>query len=107
MNSQSRNMGNNIQTLQPPSLGTQGDETKPIIKTVKSKGPKQSKSRLQEYLDQQGHDIGGDSGGYDEDNFESDGMNAHIKLKGPKNPKSRKSKMNNGQINSDLEGTGD
>jgi len=77
-------MNNNIQTLQPPSLGTQGDETKPIIKNVKSKGPsKQSKSRLQEYLDQQGHDMSGPgSGGYDEEDFESDGMNpAHMRLK--------------------------
>jgi hypothetical protein len=48
------------------------------------------------------------SGGYDEEDFDSDGMNpAHMRIKAQKNQKSRKSKMNQNQNNSDLEGTGD
>lgn len=58
-------------------VGTAQDETKPIIKSVKQKGPVKSKSRLQEMMDQQvGQDgkIDG-SGGYDEEDLDSgDGM---------------------------------
>lgn len=68
-NQASRN--NHANTIQPPNQ----DETKPIIKSVKQKGPTKSKSRLHDYADQHGHENGAGSGGYEEEEFDSDAAN--------------------------------
>lgn len=81
----------------------QPDENKPIIKTVKQKAGSKPRSRMQDYVDQHGQDPNG-SAGYEEEEFDSDGVNNNLRIRAQKNPKNRKSKL---QQHSDLEGTGD